>query len=178
MCLLRFKFSANHHRKFENYILTFYEFLFIDRDYPSFAERKGILKSKLESCGVFKNPYEQRPRSALKHSESMKISRNRLSPKSILKVESNDFTYDEGISSNDSSSDSDSDLRKTKYAGADDEDEVISDRFAHVNIEKSPKSSSVSCSETHTSDESSGGREIRNIIGADVTSKKRQQYQR
>lgn len=143
---------------------------------PSFAERKGILKSKLESCGVFKYPYEQHPRSALKHSESMKLSRDRLSPKPILKPESMDFTYDEGISSNDSSSDSESGLRKTKYTEDDDlsrDDDIICGRFAHVNIEKSPKSSSVSCSETHTSDESSGGREIRSIIGSDAVAKRR-----
>ncbi|GJQ68085.1 hypothetical protein Trydic_g16780 [Trypoxylus dichotomus] len=152
----------------------------LDHDYPSFAERKGILKSKLESCGVFKYPYEHHLRSVLRHSESLKASRDRLSPKPILKPESTDFTYDEGISSNDSSSDSESGPRKINYAADDDDassrdDEVISGRFAHVNIEKSPKNSSVSCSETHTSDESSGGREIRSIIGGDIVSKRKQQ---
>lgn len=123
----------------------------------------------------------------MKYSESLKISRDKLSPRSILKPENTDFTYDEGISSNDSSSDSETGLRKSKASSEDDvtlsglrsDGTLFSDRFAHVNIEKSsPKSSSVSCSDTHTSDESSGGREIRSIIAGEAAAKRRQQREK
>lgn len=125
-----------------------------------FVERKGILKSRKEANNT--------PKSALKRSETDVYRFAR--PRSILKQEyPTEVPYDEGISSNESASDDDLDVpHDTSKA----EEGLKSDKFG-VNVFsafRSDRHGGLSSTDdgTHTSDgESSGGREVRSIIGRD-----------
>lgn len=110
-------------------------------------------------------PISPRPaRSVLKRKEDEQ--RSTSSPKSILKTEQ-DHAYDEGISSDESNSDheaADSEVRFKDARSSSDEDK----RSARLgDIAASSRFSAKNASDDNTTDESSGGREIQNIIGSD-----------
>lgn len=132
---------------------------------PKPRERKGILKTRKESSSS--------PKSALRRLEG---GENRLAskPRSILKHETNDFHNDEGISSNDSTSDSEVSGVKQDAFGV--KKEVLARAGVGSNLSVSrDKCSGLSSTDdgTHTSDgDSSGGREIRSIIGKDMNKRK------
>lgn len=123
-------------------------------------EPRGILKSRKE----INSP----PKSALKRSETDVYRFTR--PRSILKQEySAELPYDEGISSNESASDEELGVpHDTSKA----EEGLKCDKFS-VNVCSAIRGDRYGCLSstddgTHTSDgESSGGREVRSIIGRD-----------
>lgn len=101
-------------------------------------------------------------------------------PRSILKQETIDFPYDEGISSNESASDSENGDTAQDYFCAQKEppfhksDKKCVDS-CDKNIDKIRKLCALSSTDdgTHTSDgDSSGGREVRSIIGNESSRRK------
>lgn len=124
-------------------------------------EPKGILKSRKGSNSP--------PKSALKRSESDVYHYGR--PRSILKPEySAEVPYDEGISSNESASEEEAGVpHDTSKA----EEGLKSDKYNSVEVcsaIRGDRYGGLSSTDdgTHTSDgESSGGREVRSIIGRD-----------
>nr|XP_022920329.1 supervillin isoform X1 [Onthophagus taurus] len=111
------------------------------------SEKKGILKSTMDHPSAFSSPLKK---SALKKSESLRSHRDKSSYP-MLKVE----PADEGISSNDSSSDSESRSARAEFS-------TSAGKYASKSL----------YSDTHTSDESSGGREIQSIIGTEAVKRR------
>lgn len=132
---------------------------------PKLRERKGILKTRKELSSS--------PKSALRRLDG-DVNRLANKPRSILKQETNDFHNDEGISSNESASDSEVSGVKQETFGV--KKEVLARAGVGSNLSGNrDKCSGLSSTDdgTHTSDgDSSGGREIRSIIGRDINKRK------
>lgn len=130
-------------------------------------ERKGILKSKVEP----RDSKSGSPvRSALKKRNSSS-SKDFDGPRSILKPDLFDHGHDEGISSDDSNSDTG--LGKTGLNSSSEKENESNNKIARPVSRIWSRNSGKSTSDD-TTDESSGGREIQNIIGHEANSKRRQ----
>lgn len=121
-------------------------------------ERRGILKSSFGSSRARGDSPSPHPRSVLKKRDSFDGTSDYESRRSILKTEISDVTYDEGISCNDSASDSES-ASAPSYGFKSPEIKVERPTPKRPLLPRFGKSSS------ETSDgDSSGGREIRSIF--------------
>lgn len=136
----------------------------VEESRPKLRERKGILKSS-------KDESPSSPKSALKR---LDVDRRAGKLRSILKHETYDFHNDEGISSNESASDSEVNGVKQEATAFGVKKEVLARAGVDLNlssVNRGDKCSGLSSTDdgTHTSDgDSSGGREIRSIIGREV----------
>lgn len=134
---------------------NYFVFLFVDDNKcDRMNERRGILKSS-NGCrcrGETSSPY---PRSVLKKRDSFDGTFDYENRRLSLKTEVADVTYDEGISCNDSASDSET--ASVPY----------NVKKPEIKIEQSTPKRQSKCvkSSSETSDgDSSGGREIRSIF--------------
>lgn len=129
------------------------------------AERKSILKTNLEAVLKKRFPPSPRPtRSVLKKNEDF-IRKRSPSPRSNIKNEQ-DHAYDEGISSDDSNSDEmvEGEVRSDQKFGN-------GDGYGKFNLSSCLSGKNGS---DETTDESSGGREIQNIIGCEKSPEKKE----
>ncbi|RZC38334.1 supervillin, partial [Asbolus verrucosus] len=123
-------------------------------------ERRGILKSSFGSIRTRGDSPSPHPRSALKKRDSFdgSFDYDNVNRRSILKTETTDVTYDEGISCNDSASDSET--ASVPYSVKSPEFRIDGTVTKKSILGKLGKSNS----ETTSDGDSSGGREIRSIF--------------
>lgn len=143
----------------------------------SYQERRGILKSNTETY--------QPKRLSLSPSKPGKsalkphgVSGTDSEVRSILKPET-DHGHDEGISSDNSNSEEE-DNSNVKVSSGKDQSAIMSELLSKISSVHRAKASgqvskysSKSTTSDETTDESSGGREVRSIIGMDSSAKKR-----